>query len=294
MYNFGPMNAHLVGIAMKEMVRRVIGAIRTERFVFEAQPKRGYSGEMDDLVTTADRAAQAIYVKLMREMFPTFGIVAEEDELSLPCSDNRFGDIYFTVDPLDGTKAFARKQSHGVGTMISLVRNGEIIAVCIGDVMTREIYYYRPGSDCVHRISEFDHAERLAINEQRRLDDQHILLRDRPEALVSPTLRQLVAPLEQNGAFKGIEITGGSIGISMARLWKGEVGAAINNKTVYDTPWDSTPVMGISQKLGFVFLKPDERTGKLEVFTPVPAKVKVPGQEFLVIHSSQLESLLRR
>jgi fructose-1,6-bisphosphatase/inositol monophosphatase family enzyme len=291
MRRYGLLNAHTIGIAMKEMVRRALGAIRDERFVFEATAKEGYSGKMDDVVTSADKAAQKIYVKLMREMFPTFGIVAEEDALRVPCIDPELGDIYFTVDPLDGTKAYKRRQSHGIGTMVSLVHNGEIIAACIGDVMTQELYYYRPESDHVHRISEFGHAELLTPSTDRGLGELYVLLRQRPEEHASQLLRDLTMSAKHGGAFDGIEVTGGSIGISMARLWKNEVGAAIIG-SAHETPWDANPVIGICQKLGFIFLEPDDATGRFVERLPAALKeIFHGGGQRLVIHGSRLSQI---
>lgn len=40
----------------------------------------------------------------------------------------------------------------------------------------------------------------------------------------------------------------------MARLWKGEFAGAVMDPG-HQTPWDDTPLIGISQKLGFVFLR---------------------------------------
>ncbi len=238
---------------MKEMVRRALVAIRNERFIFEATAKQGYSGEMNDVVTSADRAAQAIYVKLMREQFPTFGIIAEEDDLRVPCTDPVFTDMVFTVDPLDGTKAMSRRQSHGIGTMISLVCGDKVIAACVGDVMTQEIYYYRPESDNVWRVSEFERSEPLVAPAGQVAKNLVLLLRQRPENHASKTARALAQHPAKGGAFKDIEIASGSIGISMARLWKGEVGAALIG-TPHETPWDANPVIGITQKLGFEFM----------------------------------------
>jgi fructose-1,6-bisphosphatase/inositol monophosphatase family enzyme len=273
------------------MVRRALEAIRNQRFTFEATAKEGYDGEMDDVVTSADHAAQAIYVKMMRELFPTFGIVAEEGALRVPCTDPALGTIYFTVDPLDGTKAFRRRQSHGIGTMISLVWEGSIIAVCIGDVMTREIYYYRPESKHVHRISEYGHAERLLPATDRALDRLYILLRKRPEEYDSSLLRSLVASPKGGGAFLDIDVTGGSIGISMARLWKGEVGAAIVGSD-HETPWDANPVLGICERLGFVFLEPDDAAGRFVKRSPVPlTEVIHGGRSRLVIHKSSVDQV---
>jgi len=178
--NYGMLTSHSISIVMKEMVRRAIEEIRKRRFVVEVTQKEGYSGKLDDIFTDADQAAQAIYVKLIKENFPGWGIIAEEDHLRVECTDHALGDLYFTVDPLDGTKAYARRQSHGIGTMISLVLNGSIIASYIGDINTREIYGYRPESDSVHRIAS-EHGHKLVINEQLPLGEQYLLLRDRPE-----------------------------------------------------------------------------------------------------------------
>jgi fructose-1,6-bisphosphatase/inositol monophosphatase family enzyme len=288
--SYGAVNCHLIGIAMKEMVRRALEVIRDERFIFEAHAKQGYDGAMDDVVTSADAAAQRIYVRMIREQFPTFGILAEEDALRMECADPARGDVYFTVDPLDGTRAYKRRQSHGIGTMVALVHGGEIVAAYIGDVMTREIYGFRPESDDVHRISEYGHAERLAIDPTRPLAEQHLLLRRRPERH-SPVLRRLIAPREDGGLCEDFEITGGSIGISMARLWKGEVGAAVVGSR-HETPWDSTPVLGICQKLGFVFLAADPVTGRLAPSPLRPLKeTKHGAHEWLVIHESRLGEL---
>ena len=73
----GNVNPHIVGIVMKEAVRRAIVAIRSERFIFESQVKQGYSGNLDDMVTSADHKAQQIYVRMLTECFPDWGIVAE-------------------------------------------------------------------------------------------------------------------------------------------------------------------------------------------------------------------------
>jgi fructose-1,6-bisphosphatase/inositol monophosphatase family enzyme len=287
---YGAVNCHLIGIAMKEMVRRALEVIRDERFIFEAHDKPGHGGAMDDVVTSADAAAQRIYVKMMREEFPGFGIVAEEDALRVPCSDPELGDMYFTVDPLDGTRAYQRRQSHGIGTMIALVRDGEIIAAYIGDVMTREIYGFRPESDIVHRISEYGHAEHLFVSTERRLCDQYLLMRKRPEQY-SPLMQRLVQPASAGGLCEDHEITGGSIGISTARLWKGEVGAAVVGSR-HETPWDSTPVVGICDKLGFVFLEADAASGRFVERPLVPHKEVLHGQhEWLVIHRSRLDEL---
>ena len=279
----GEITGPTVGIVMKELVRRAIATITGLTLTYEVHDKVGYDGG-EDLFTTADVAAQAVYVKSLRECFSEIGLIGEEDDTSVQGSlDGR--DAFFTIDPIDGTRAFVRRQSHGIGTMIALVVDGEVVAAFVGDVMTNEIYGYRPGSSKVHRISRFEQAELLTGYSGRPLRDQYLLLRERPE---EHTVRGR-ALAGKDGPFKDLEITGGSIGISMARLWKGEVGAALLSpgKT---TVWDMCPVWGISRALGFGFY----RTDTLEPYEYVPDSrepIIDNPHELLVVHETHTEVL---
>jgi fructose-1,6-bisphosphatase/inositol monophosphatase family enzyme len=137
-----PMTGSAVGRIFKEAVRRSIVVIQKHRFDFEAQVKQSLDGNMDDVMTNADQAAQKIYVEILTEDFPSIGIVAEEDKLRKSCTLPGLN-LYATVDPLDGTKAFTRKMSHGIGTMIALVNGTEVISAYIGDVMSPSSEQFR-------------------------------------------------------------------------------------------------------------------------------------------------------
>jgi fructose-1,6-bisphosphatase/inositol monophosphatase family enzyme len=281
----GQMNGHAAGIIMKEVVRRAIISIRRQLRTFEASEKQGIN-KAEDFVTTADKAAQEIYLRTLRQCFPGYGVVAEEDDLSLPC-EIEGEDLFFTVDPLDGTKAFMRRQSHAVGTMISLVRKGTVVSAYVGDVMTQEIYGFRPGSERVHRISEYNETERLQYI-YRPLRDQYVSLRSEPEDF-SEDLRKVAKGTKYQGAFKAMEISGGSIGVDMARLWKGEIGGIVLEPFI-NTPWDYCPVMGISQRLGFIEVEVVD--GQPQVMEPVfkPEPIR-RDHECFIIHRSNLPEL---
>ena len=285
--SYGALNPHVVGTLMKEAVRRAMVAIRAERFSFEARVKGvGPRGSVD-LVTTADQAAQRVFVKLLREWFPTFGVVAEEDHLSVPCTEPE-RNLWFSVDPLDGTKAFVRRQSHGIGAMISLVNDGVVVAACVGDVMTQEVYTTRPESEQVYRISEFGFAESLELDPERTLGEQWLQLRERPSHHSAMVAAMVAGP---EPLFSGYEITGGSVGISMARLWKSEMSAEVI-RPGRANPWDLCPVAGICTKLGFLFVELEDETGTCQVVPPPIA----PGpltleREILVVHRSRLDEL---
>lgn len=278
--NLGAVNGHAVGRILKEAVRRASSVIRTERLTFEAHTKRGYSGSMDDVFTSADRAAQEVYLRTFRECFPGAGVIGEEAELHIPPASPVTA--YFTVDPLDGTKAFIRRQSPGIATMVALVGGGEVISAYVGDVSADEVYGYRPGSDKVHRITRLDTFETLnpGASPQKPLAEIHAQLRDPPDRYC-PLAQDLV------GRIKSYEVMGSSIGTWAARLWKGELDALLYHADGFETPWDSTPVIGITQKLGFSFLKPDD--GVWRAYTPdLPLKPYLRGHDTLVIHASRL------
>jgi fructose-1,6-bisphosphatase/inositol monophosphatase family enzyme len=284
--SFGQMNGHAVGIIMKEMVRRALNAIRNQQFTFESQVKASYTGEMDDLVTSADRDAQAVCLKSLRECFPEFGIVGEEDSLKIKASPGE--KAYFTIDPLDGTKAFGRRQSHGVGTMLALVDENDegrryVAGAYIGDVNTQEIFGYRPGSKIVHRITQFNASEHLGNNEAKSLQNVYAQLRE-PEHRYSLVSQRLIKRC------KNVTVDGGSIGTWMAKLWKQESGIALIPPSK-ETPWDLTPVLGISQKLGYVFCRPIGETW--EVYEPkLDMDTYMRNHELLVVHHSNLDQVI--
>jgi fructose-1,6-bisphosphatase/inositol monophosphatase family enzyme len=281
--NLGPINGHIVGRVIKEAVRRATVAIRNERLVFEAHAKEGYGGTMDDVFTTADRKAQDIYLRTLRECFPNCGVLAEEDALAIAPSEGC--DAVFSVDPLDGTRAFVRRQSHGVGTMVALVIGSKIVSAYVGDINTEEVYGYRPGSESVHRITRLDTFERLGYAGGDRLSQSYVLLRDPPERYSSLSRQSL-------SKFKTYESSGGSIGIWVARLWKRET-AAVILPPAWETPWDSNPVIGISKKLGYVFLKPEPKGESWTEYDPTPVLTKYRrGHDTIIIHRHDCAQLM--
>lgn len=280
--HFGALNGHSVGRLLKETVRRAVSSARRDRLIFEAHVKQGYGGNMDDVFTTADKNAQEIYLRAFAECFPDCGVIAEEDGLRIESKNG----CYFTVDPIDGTKAYIRRQSHGVSSMVALVAGGKVASAFIGDINTNELFGYRPGSSKVHRITDLDSAEQLNPESPKSPHPAKLyaLLRD-PAHHYSPLAQQTVR------AFRNYEVMGSSIGTWAARLWKREVHALILTSG-YETPWDSTPIIGISQKLGYAFYRTDEGGGRWEQFTPELPTVPVErSYEMLITNPLVFENL---
>lgn len=278
---YGKLTPAAIGVLMRAAVERALSTIQAETTRFVVTRKPDYDGDMTDLFTTADTKAQAKVVRFIEECFPGFGIIAEEEGANRESENG----LYFTVDPLDGTKAYVRGQSHGIGSMLALVRDGKVIGVCIGDVKTGELFYYRPDSDNVHRLTPtLGIAERMRFC--RPADEKScILLRDPLEKYNEESQRFARAMFDKH------LIDGGSIGIWMARLWKREV-AALLLPPSKETPWDTTPVIGMSRKLGYTFWRPLEEGRGFVFYDPsIPKEIEDRNHDLLIVHERDLEAL---
>lgn len=82
-----------------------------------------------DLVTAADRAAEAELTRLLPELVPGSLVVGEEAVAAEPSVLERLSSEHavWLVDPLDGTRNFAA--GHGpFGTMVALLERGRLLA----------------------------------------------------------------------------------------------------------------------------------------------------------------------
>ena len=240
---------------MRLAVEGGITIIQGEAAAYESKPKVHYDGIKDDLVTSADLKAQAHYQNQVMEHFPDVPVVGEEDQIQKTISGKRF-----TCDPLDETKAFDRKQSTGTATMFAFADGDTVPAVCIGDTNTREIYQYAPDLNPVR--TRFGFTTFLSTEWARPLEKQYVLLRHPLDTF--PKNIQRMVRAERGGIFKDMEVTSGSIGITVARLWKQEV-ATVILETSFETPWDTTPLIGMNRELGIECIAVDPITGEAQV-----------------------------
>jgi fructose-1,6-bisphosphatase/inositol monophosphatase family enzyme len=292
---FGALTGPAMGILFKEAIMRAINAIEVERRRLEVQGKvTDYApNKSDDIVTNADFAAQREIMNVVKQCFPSYSVVAEEENLRIVSHQSEF---FITVDPCDGTKALKRGQSHGFGPMVSICDKEDVLGAFVGDVMTGEVYYYRPQGTKVHRLNIKTGAHSvLAIDAGKKLSSQYALLRNDPRRLKFEMARFTISE-QVGGIFRDIEVSGGGIGTWFARLWKGEVGACVVDPT-NNTPWDLLPVWGISKKLGFSFLYWHEGDGVSEwrqrEHLPTMNFVRWHGHTY-VIHDSRIDEFVKR
>ncbi len=283
------INGSHVGLVMREACLRAMNHALDYRFEVEARTKIDEDGR-ESALTDADVMADKIICDLLKEQFPDYGIVSEESGVTV-CSVAGES-IYFTVDSIDGTSAYTRKQPFGWGCMIALVHNGDIIAVCIGDANSAEMYSFRPGSDNTHRrLSRGRRTFNVPLhpNLDTPLFQQALLLRDIPENNQKGPARRLINTWNDHGK---VLVTGGSIGLSMAQLWMGIVGACIVHSPKL-TPWDETPVLGMCRRLGFQHFTLSGRINRVSAFTPKVNMEVVDGRHpTLIIHKKWVPTIL--
>jgi histidinol-phosphatase len=121
-------------------------------------------------VTAADRDAEDEIVKIIRAAFPDHAILGEE-------GGERTGnsEIRWIVDPIDGTRGFARGGMMW-GPMVALEVRGELVAGAIALPAQRTTYWAKLGGGCfrdgtrvaVSGIAELADAT-LSVGELRRM-----------------------------------------------------------------------------------------------------------------------------
>ncbi len=137
-----------------------------------------------DLVTTADIEAEKKLTQRLQDIMPGSMVVGEEmvaaDPHSLSTLQND-GPVWI-IDPVDGTRNFAKGDSV-FGSMVSLVKNGEIIAGWIHDPARKRTAVAEIGAGAslagkpLH-VKKFNALERMTVSlnegHRRWLEDRAI------------------------------------------------------------------------------------------------------------------------
>ena len=92
----------------------------------------------DDLVTVADRQAEAMLAEGLEAILPGLPIVGEEATYADPSILSRLSSDCWIVDPIDGTHNFAHGQPP-FGILIAMASGGEAHTGWIYDVLTRRL-----------------------------------------------------------------------------------------------------------------------------------------------------------
>ena len=95
------------------------------------------SKKQNDFVTEVDKAAEAAIIKVLREAYPDYGILAEESGQAL--GDGAGNDYQWIIDPIDGTTNFI----HGFpqySVSIALAYKGQPNQAVVYDTVRNEMF----------------------------------------------------------------------------------------------------------------------------------------------------------
>lgn len=111
-------------------------------------------------LTKADKAANHVIVTALARHFPEIPIISEENK-QIDYEDRKDFDLFWVVDPLDGTKEFIRR--NGEFTVnIALCQKDRPIAGIVSVPVLQEYYYAIKGYGAFK--GSFEHKKRLAAN----------------------------------------------------------------------------------------------------------------------------------
>jgi myo-inositol-1(or 4)-monophosphatase len=133
------MTHDIEAVAMR--AARAAGKVHLARLL---KTSISYKANAIDLVTEADREAEAAVIGVIRRSFPDHAVLGEESGASAGRSDDRGNEHRWIIDPLDGTTNFA----HGYPQFcvsIGYERRGRIEFGVVYDALKKECFTARRG-----------------------------------------------------------------------------------------------------------------------------------------------------
>jgi 3'(2'), 5'-bisphosphate nucleotidase len=102
-----------------------------------------------EITTEADRQSQEIILRCLQAAFPEDALCAEEQTASLAGKPATGGRLWI-VDPIDGTRGFARKNGE-FSVMVAFVADGQLAAGVVLQPASGRLTYAARGSGCWRR-----------------------------------------------------------------------------------------------------------------------------------------------
>lgn len=263
----------------------VVGGVRVDS-------KTSYAGVADaDVVTSIDLAAQQQLVNLAGKLMPPeVGWIGEERGLKR-APRGAGPSIVLTFDPADGTRklveavgAKRRPVPGEVSVMLGVQVNGKAMAGYICDVASL-VTFARPmyGSQVVQIGPTKFTVNTSDLPRVARLDMATLLRHgDRPTA--SPLTDRVV------DKFARVEHGKSSIGLSIARIFTGEIAGMLRLSGMHVTPWDDTPVQALCQQGDVLMLRVGPDRLQQITFSPLD-RITRQDYDVLYIHRSYLREL---
>jgi 3'(2'), 5'-bisphosphate nucleotidase len=181
---------------------RDAGALLLE--VYATDFEVAYKGKSDP-VTEADRIANELIVRRLRDAFPNDAMVAEESEDNRPETRPR-GRCWY-VDPLDGTKEFIAKNGEFT-VMIGLAIDGEARLGVVYQPTTDKLYRGVVGDSAFVEVGDRTYA--LSVSTTAETKDLRMVVSRSHRSDATDELKKNLGLTE--------EITSGSVGLKVGLI----------------------------------------------------------------------------
>src|SRR5262249_53897429 len=120
-----------------------------------------------NICTEADLQAQELILQHLRRTFPVDALCAEETTVTLAAAVQT-GDRLWVVDPIDGTRGFARKNGE-FSLMVGFVERGKIGVGVVMEPARQRLTYAVRGGGCWRRDGTDQVATRCGVTTTDRL-----------------------------------------------------------------------------------------------------------------------------
>jgi 3'(2'), 5'-bisphosphate nucleotidase len=204
------------------------------------QPIATARKEDKTIVTEADLISDRILCTGLREAYPDHGIISEEDGVS----GNVDSDYIWLIDPLDGTKAYA-KGIAGFAIMVGLLKRGEPYLGVVVDPVEGYIYEAIRGQGAF--ITRQDRRERITVSKRNNYKEMPLVVStgfpgSKLEILKSELCLPVVDPIN-------------SVGIKVGIVVRQEADIYLNHHSV--CLWDTCAPQIILEEAGGAFTRLD-------------------------------------
>ncbi len=238
-----------VGIDRENLIRIAVAAGEEILDVygedFEVEWKADHSP-----LTEADRRANAVIVRMLREWTPEIPLISEENR-EVPFEERRNWERFWLIDPLDGTKEFVKR--NGEFTVnIALVEKGRPVAGVVYQPVTGVIYHGGEASGSFRRDRGGEDL-RLKCQAHYRELDEVVVVASRSH--LTPEVEAFVEGLRAEG--RKVEFL--SAGSSLKLCLVAEGAAAVYPRFGPTMEWDTAAAQAVATGAGKRVLNAESR-----------------------------------
>lgn len=116
----------------------------------------------DSPVTRADKAADKVIAEALKDRFPQYAVLSEEEK---DCEERLDNDYCFIVDPLDGTKEFIKRNGQFTVNIALAYQHRAVVGVIYVPV-TGELYYASEGDGAFLETPDGE-VKKLSVSDNR-------------------------------------------------------------------------------------------------------------------------------